>query len=147
MNNKNTYTGSKVRNSFTAYLLGQIRGRRKKYLEKKIKIHEAEFLAEDFDRTGLLTDMDELMEQRDREELLAKEAEGSFPKWDELSDQKLMLALMQLRETERKLIYQHVFEQLTFEEMSNKTGKTIYQVKNTYYRAVEKIRNRMRGDK
>lgn len=24
MNNKNTYTGSKVRNSFTAYLLGQI---------------------------------------------------------------------------------------------------------------------------
>ena len=91
--------------------------------------------------------MDELMEQRDREELLAKEAEGSFPKWDELSDQKLMLALMQLRETERELIYQHVFEQLTFEEMSNKTGKTIYQVKNTYYRAVEKIRNRMRGDK
>ena len=36
--NKKTYTGSKIQNHFTAYLIQFVRGKRHDYLEKKIQI-------------------------------------------------------------------------------------------------------------
>ena len=43
-----TYSGSKVKNHFTAYLLGQIRGRRRDYLKKKIRTGSMEQLVDEF---------------------------------------------------------------------------------------------------
>ena len=43
---------------------------------------------------------------------------GKYPEWNKMSDERLMKALHTLRDEERKLIYQHVFEERTFEEMS-----------------------------
>ena len=37
MNEKHTYTGDKVKNHFTAYLLEFIRGRRTAYLDRRIR--------------------------------------------------------------------------------------------------------------
>ena len=45
--NKNTYTGSKIQNHFTAYLIQFVRGKRHDYLEKKIQMADAEELLED----------------------------------------------------------------------------------------------------
>ena len=42
-----TYTGSKIKNQFTAYLLAQIRGARQNYLRKMLRISSNEMLAED----------------------------------------------------------------------------------------------------
>lgn len=40
--NKKTYTGSKIQNHFTAYLIQFVRGKRHDYLEKKIQMADAE---------------------------------------------------------------------------------------------------------
>ena len=45
--NKKTYTGSKIQNHFTAYLIQFVRGKRHDYLEKKIQMADAEELLED----------------------------------------------------------------------------------------------------
>ena len=42
--NKKTYTGSKIQNHFTAYLIQFVRGKRHDYLEKKIQMADAEEL-------------------------------------------------------------------------------------------------------
>lgn len=65
--------------------------------------------------------------------------------WDEMKDQKLVEALLLLREDERKLIYQHVFEERTFDDMSRINGLSPYKVKGIYYYAIRKIRKWMGG--
>ena len=61
--------------------------------------------------------IEELLENQTREQLLLQEAQGKYPEWNKMSDERLMKALHTLRDEERKLIYQHVFEERTFEEI------------------------------
>lgn len=145
MKNKEEYTGSKVKNQFTAYLLDSIRGRRSFYLEKKIKVGNAETLVDEVVTSDLNSSAPESLEQKQKEELLLKEAMGIYPEWDELTDQRLVRSLMRLSEEERKLIYQHVFEERTFDEMSLLSGITSDRAKGIYYYAIRKIRKMMGG--
>lgn len=145
MKNKKEYTGSKVKNQFTAYLLDSIRGRRSFYLEKKIKVSNAETLVDEVVTSDLNSSAPESLEQKQKEELLLKEAMGIYPEWDELTDQRLVRSLMRLSEEERKLIYQHVFEERTFDEMSRLNGITSDRAKGIYYYAIRKIRKMMGG--
>ena len=48
--NKNTYTGSKLQNHFTAYLLEFIKGRRYAFLDRKIKRADTEELLENIEQ-------------------------------------------------------------------------------------------------
>ena len=129
MNKKNTYTGSKVKNSFTSYLLGFIRGRRRAYLEKMTRIESLESeLLENYPWENGLS-MEGYLERFEKERLLLNEAEGLYPEWNEMSDHRLMEALLTLREEERQLIYQHVFEEKTFDEMSLLNGLPSDRVK------------------
>lgn len=128
--NKKTYTGSKIQNHFTAYLIQFVRGKRHDYLEKKIQMADAE----------------ELLENQTREQLLLQEAQGKYPEWNKMSDERLMKALHTLRDEERKLIYQHVFEERTFEEMSRLNGLSEERCKGIYYYAIRKIRKVMGGE-
>lgn len=141
-----TYSGSKVKNHFTAYLLGQIRGRRRDYLKKKIQTCSMEQLVDEYAQQEFGMAVEESLEMERRERLLVKEAKGEYPRWDEMTDQRLQEALMMLREEERKLIYQHVFEERTFEEMSLVNGLPLYKAKGIYYYAIRKIRKWMGGD-
>ncbi len=43
---EHTYTGSKIKNQFTAYILAQIRGTRQNYLRKMLRINSNEMPAE-----------------------------------------------------------------------------------------------------
>lgn len=147
MKEKNTYTGSKVKNQFTSYLQGFIRGKRRDYLEKKIKVSNSENPVEDFSQVEDQIIFEELLENQVREQLLVDEADGNYPDWNEMSDQCLIEALMSLREDERQLIYQHVFEERSFGEMSLLSGLPESKCKGVYYYAIKKIRRIMGGEK
>lgn len=60
--------------------------------------------------------------------------------------QEEQLYLDTLRDEERKLIYQHVFEERTFEEMSRLNGLSEERCKGIYYYAIRKIRKVMGGE-
>ena len=87
MNKNNKFTGSDVKNKFTAYL------------------SNAEISVDEFMQAEMGIPFEESLEQRQKEELLFQEAEGVYPEWDELTDQKLVRSLLRLSEEERKLIY------------------------------------------
>ena len=140
------YTGNKTKNHFTAYLQTFIRGKRMQYLKKKEIIRKMEQPLD-----NLYTDhgiaLDEMHEIIYKENLLLKESRGDYPEWNELSDQNLINSLMLLNEEERKVIYQHVFEERTFKEISLLNGVPDEKVKNIYYYAIPKIRKWMGGDR
>lgn len=103
--------------------------------------------AEDLTMKEMGISVEESLELEYREELLMREADGYYPEWDEMKDQKLIEALFLLCEDERKLIYQHVFEERTFDDMSRINGLPSYKVKGIYYYAIRKIRKWMGGDR
>ena len=144
---EHTYTGSKIKNQFTAYILAQIRGTRQNYLRKMLRINSNEMPAENLimEENSIL--VEESLEMEYREELLMREVDGCDAEWDEMRDQKLVEALLLLREDERKLIYQHVFEERTFDDISQINGLPPYKVKGIYYYAIRKIRKWMGGEK
>ena len=147
MKNEDTYTSQKVRNQFTAYLLSQVKGKRRDYFKKLIQISHEEEPTDDFSLLKLESTVEEDVANKRKEELLLKEADGIYPKWNEMTDRRLMDALGTLREDERRLIYQHVFEELTFDEMSQQNGMPCQRIKSVYYYAIQKIRKLMGGDK
>ena len=59
----------------------------------------------------------------------------------------ILAPLLLLREDERKLIYQHVFEERTFDDISRINDLPPYKVKGIYYYAIRKIRKWMGGVK
>lgn len=91
--------------------------------------------------------IEEILESRYREEALSGEQEGRYPRWNELSDQRLTEALLILREDERYFIYQHVFEERTFKEIGYLNGIKEDKVKNAYYYAIRKICKYMGGNR
>ena len=143
--NKNTYTGSKLQNHFTAYLLEFIKGRRYAFLDRKIKRADTEELLENIEQMEARVVIEELLEERNREQLLLQEAEGKSPEWNKMSDEHLVAAIYLLSDEERKLIYQHVFEERTFKEMSRLNGLSEDRCKGIYYYAIKKIRKMMGG--
>ena len=129
-----------------AYLIQFVRGKRHDYLEKKIQMADAEELLEDIGQMEARIVIEELLENQTREQLLLQEAQGKYPEWNKMSDERLMKALHTLRDEERKLIYQHVFEERTFEEMSRLNGLSEERCKGIYYYAIRKIRKVMGGE-
>lgn len=143
--NEYDYTGNKTKNYFTAYLQKCIRWKRQNYLKEKEKINSIEKPLDESSQAEYSATIEEILELRCREELLFRERDGEYPEWDELSDQRLVDSLMLLREDERKIIYQHVFEERTFGEIGHLNGVTEERVKGIYYYAIRKIRKWMGG--
>ena len=56
------------------------------------------------------------------------------------SEEKLKNALTELSETERLLIYLHITEELTFEEIAKITDRPMNTIKSQYRRAISKLR-------
>ena len=89
--------------------------------------------------------MEAELEQQRKENLLMEEAKGNFPEWDDMSDQKLVKALQKLSDEEKELIFQHVFQGMTFKEMSLHHHKAASRLQDIYYYAIKKIRKQMGG--
>lgn len=144
--NEYDYTGNKTKNHFSAYLQKCIRWKRWEFLEKKQKIRSIEkpLTVLKIENVQATEDMIEIYY---REKMLIREQKGDYPDWDEISDSKLVNSLGKLRDLERLLIYQHVFEEKSFKEMGYLNGLTEKRVKAIYYYAVEKIRKWMGGER
>lgn len=139
------YTGDKVKNQFTAYLREFIRSKRWHYLTELENRRKMEKPLNSNLQIKYIV-IDELLEAKRKERLLFKERQGFYPEWSELSDQELIRNLMLLNEKERHFIYQHVFEEKTFDEMSRLNDLSSNQVKGIYYYAIFKIRKWMGGE-
>lgn len=137
------YTGDKIKNHFTAYLREFIRGKRWSYLKKMQKIYEMEKPLKDNIQMDYAITVQDLLQIRQEEELLFQEKQGVYLAWNELSDQRLIHALLLLNEEERRLIYQHVFEEKSFKEMEYLNGLPETRVKSIYYYSIRKIRKWM----
>lgn len=143
MNDKNTYSGDRTKNHFTAYVLEFIKGRRGRYLDKKIRSEKNAFLLEEIAEIEERITFDEMREKEEREQLLTKEMGGVFPGWGELSDQRLVKSLLMLSESEREIIYLHVFEERSFAEVGEMKGLKEQRCKDIYFYALRKIRKSM----
>lgn len=139
------YTGDKVKNQFTAYLREFIRSKRWRYLTELESRRKMEKPLNSNLQIKYIV-IDELLEAKRKESLLFKERQGFYPEWSKLSDQKLVRTLMLLNEEERHFIYQHVFEEMTFDEMSRLNNLSPNKVKDIYYYAIRKIRKWMGGE-
>lgn len=146
MKEEHIYTGSKTQNQFTAYLMSFVRGRRQKYLDKYYYKISMEDSLREWEQMEKDIPLEEYLEVRRKEKLLMDEVRNKYPSWDEMSDKKLLAAILLLREDERKLIYQHVFEERGFEEMSQLNALSVDRIKGIYYYTIRKIRKWMGGD-
>ena len=141
--NEYDYIGDKTKNYFTAYMQKCIRWKRWNYLKKKEKIGRVERpLEESLVEFGPSTD--EILELRYREEVLSEEQERRYPRWNELSDQRLTEALLMLREDEkaieqilemfrpmliRNALIRGVFDEDLYQELAIETLKCIQRFK------------------
>lgn len=115
-------------------------------MKKKQKIRNVEKPLVEARRIENVVTIEEMIEIHYKEELLIKELKEDYLDWTELSNPKLANSLEKLREFERHLIYQHVFEEKPFKEIGRSNGLTDKQVKAIYYYAVKKIRKWMGGE-
>ena len=145
MKEEQKYNGSKTRNYFTAYLLASIRGKRLRQLFWQMQTLKREDNLEDKEYTDADISPEERLELEQKEQLLMEEAQGIYPEWNEMTDISLIEAMFSLQEEERKLIYQHVFEEHTFKEMSILNQMSEERCKGAYYWAIRKLRKRMGG--
>ena len=93
------------------------------------------------------THFDDEYASREKDRLLEAEEEGIYPAWEELSNDQLIRAIKLLQKEERELIFKHVFEKNTFDQMSKETGEARNKIENRYYYAIKKIRRWMGGDR
>ncbi|MDO4275052.1 MAG: sigma-70 family RNA polymerase sigma factor [Eubacteriales bacterium] len=144
MKNKDTYA-KKIQNTFTAYVVLSVEGRRKKYLAKRNRVEIMEEYLEEDSITEPSVHFEEFYDKYIKEDILEKESQGTYLPWDELSDRNLVAAIRLLKQGERELLFQHIFEEKTFDEISRETGEARNKVENRYYYAVKKIRSWMGG--
>ena len=140
------YTGNKTKNSFTAYLQKFVRRKRQDYIDRKNYLCKMETSFEKNTCINVGMTLDDMLEMEQRERLLMRECKGDYVNWNELSNRKLVDSMM-LGEEERKLIYQHVFEERTFKDIAVLNGLTEEKVKSIYYYSIRKIRKWMGGVK
>ena len=146
--NKYDYTGNKTKNYFTAYLQKCIQWKRKNYLLKKAAVDNMEEPLEENTRIEYGMTTEEMAELHDKENLLLKECDGEYPKWNQLSDQRIAASFLLLHEEQRKIIYQHIFEEKSFEEIGELNGGIAKgKVAGIYYYAIRKIRQWIGGRK
>jgi RNA polymerase sigma factor (sigma-70 family) len=120
-----------LRNRFTAYLLTAIQRRRKDYLQHLMKNMEVNGLLEPIEADGCYDIEDEAL--------------AEMPLMMKLENQELLLALQQLGERERYVLLNRALEEKSFEMLSLELGLTYKGVSAIYYRAVHKVKKRMRG--
>lgn len=140
MRNKDTYK-NKVQNMFTAYLLRSVEGEKMKYLARRSRVEVFENFLEDEASAEPAVYFEELYESHRKDFLLEKEAQGEYPAWEDLADDHLTVAIGLLKPEERRLLFQHIFEEKPFEEIAREAGTGKEKIRSRYYYAVKKIRN------
>uniref|UniRef100_UPI0035224B25 sigma-70 family RNA polymerase sigma factor n=1 Tax=Enterocloster clostridioformis TaxID=1531 RepID=UPI0035224B25 len=120
----------KLQNRFTAYLLVAVRRQQRDYVIKKNQRIRYEFLMED----------DTYQTERQIEADILDE----LPLMIQMENVALQCALEQISERERYVFMARVLDGISFEELGAELGLGYKGVAAVYYRAVSKIRKRMK---
>lgn len=119
-----------LQNKFTAYLSMAIRRRRNDYIRQAIRQQQTEYLMEE-----LVSDLDYNLEQKLLDEL---------PLMIRLENDALLQALREIGQRERSVFLARVLDEKSFEELADEFGLSYKGAAAMYYRAVQKIKNRMK---
>ncbi|MCA5577282.1 sigma-70 family RNA polymerase sigma factor [Enterocloster clostridioformis] len=121
-----------IQNQFTAYLTTAVKRRKNDYIQQIDKRQQIESLTEDFlfmPECGIERDM-----------------LFGLPVLMQLEDSALLRALKGLSERERYIFLERALDGKSFEMLAEETGLAYKGVAAVYYRAIQKIKKKIRGD-
>lgn len=120
----------KLQNRFTAYISVAIQRRRNAYIMQSMRQQQLETLTENPVSSGEYDILEDVL--------------GELPLLMQLENDKLLYALKELDERERQIFLARVLDDKSFEELAGVIGLSYKGVAAIYYRALRKIRNRMK---
>ena len=120
----------KLQNRFTAYISVAIQRRRNAYIMQSVRQQQLESLTENPVSGSEYDILDDIL--------------GELPLLMQLENDKLLYALKELDERERQIFLARVLDDKSFEELAGVIGLSYKGVAAVYYRALRKIRNRMK---
>ena len=119
-----------LQNRFTAYISVAIKHRRRAYVLQAIGQQQLETLTEN----PVSSDYNDILE----------DVMSELPILMQLENEMLLHALKELDERERQILFARVLNEKSFAELANEFGLGYKGVAAVYYRALHKIRNRMK---
>lgn len=120
-----------VQNKFTAYLLCAVKRRKALYIDQAVReMQVIEKMGDAF---------------QEKEFILEDEAFKDAPVYMKLQNEKLYEALFQLSEREQYVFFNRVLDEKSFDELASEMGLSYKCVSTVFYRAVQRIKKRMRG--
>ena len=120
----------KLQNRFTAYISVAIQRRRNAYIMQSVRQQRLETLTENPVSVGEYDILDDIL--------------GELPLLMQLENDRLLYSLKELDERERQIFLARVLDDKSFEELAGVIGLSYKGVAAIYYRALRKIRNRMK---
>ena len=120
-----------VQNKFTAYLLCAVKRRKALYIDQAVReMQVIEKMGDAFHK---------------KEFILEDEVFKDDPVYMKLQNEKLYEALFQLSEREQYVFFNRVLDEKSFDELATEMGLSYKCVSTVFYRAVQRIKKRMRG--
>ena len=120
-----------VQNRFTAYLSTAVKRKKFHYMEKLIRQSNHEVSIDDLEHDDISPEVDMLA--------------GLSP-LVQLQDHRLLQALLGLTARERYVLLAHILNERQFNELEEDLGFGYKGVTAIYYRAIQKVQRKMRGD-
>lgn len=121
-----------LQNRFTAYLLSAVQRRRAVYIDAKV-------------RACQISSLDEKICE-DRKFDLDREALKSFPLFMKIQNEKLFQSLSNLSERERYVFFNRALDEKSFDELALELGLSYKGVAAIYYRTIQKVKKKMKGE-
>ena len=121
-----------LQNRFTAYLLSAVHRRKAEYIDKIVKEQQIASLNE-----NIVMDADFDLE---------REALQCIPLFMRLQNEKLYRSLSELSERERYVFFNRALDEMSLDELALELGLSYKGVAAIYYRAIQKIKRKMRGE-
>lgn len=141
-------TTDSVQNRFTAYLVTAVTNKRARYMERKNKLQEMEYVHVDLlekNYTGFEAQFQSYMNEQSA--LNYDDLDKLQGLLSMIESDRLLKAIGGLKERDRKLLFARVFGELTFEELGEKLEMTPKQAEMAYYYVIRKIRKNMEDKK
>ena len=122
-----------VQNRFTAYLTTAIKRQKYHYIKKKIQQDCHEVSVDDTEYTDLWPEEVDML--------------AGLPPLAQMENQRLLQVLIGLTDRERYVLLAHILDERKFDELAKELGLGYKGVAAVYYRALQKVQKRMRGDR
>ena len=121
-----------LQNKFTAYLLSAVQRRKALYIDTLVKAQQISHLIEE-------TAIDSTFE-------LEQEALQGIPLYMRVQNEKLFWSLSHLTERERYVFFNRALDERSLDELAAELGLSYKGVAAIYYRAIQKIKKKMKGE-